>query len=117
MKSVLSQLEKKNKQFTEENKALGNLLANSEQIQENQKKELTRLAEQNKWEASFSGILRFSELKEVKNREGNFTILGRRGEAIIVEGDKTVPATKLVDLANERLKILKDCTDSLESLN
>ena len=62
----------------------------------------SRLAEQNKWEASFSGILRFSELKEVKNREGNFTILGRRGEAIIVEGDKTVPATKLVDLANER---------------
>ena len=62
----------------------------------------SRLAEQNKWEASFSGILRFSELKEVKNREGNYVILGRRGEAVIVEGDKTVPEAKLVDLANER---------------
>ncbi len=62
----------------------------------------SRLAEQNKWEASFSGVLRFSELKEVKNREGNFVILGRRGEAVIVEGDKTVPAAKLIDLANER---------------
>ena len=62
----------------------------------------SRLAEQNKWEASFSGILRFSDLKEVQNREGNFVILGRRGEAVIVEGDKTVPAKKLKDLANER---------------
>ena len=62
----------------------------------------SRLAEQNKWEASFSGVLRYSELKEVKNREGNFVILGRRGEAVIVEGDKTIPAEKLTDLENER---------------
>ncbi|MEZ7853212.1 MAG: DNA-directed RNA polymerase subunit beta' [SAR324 cluster bacterium] len=62
----------------------------------------SRLAEQNKWEASFSGILRFSELKEVKNREGNYVILGRRGEAVIVEGDETIPTDKLLDLANER---------------
>ena len=62
----------------------------------------SRLAEQNKWEASFSGVLRFSELKEVENREGNFVILGRRGEAVIVEGDKNVPTDKLGDLAAER---------------
>ena len=62
----------------------------------------SRLAEQNKWEASFSGVLRFNNLKEVKNREGNFVILGRRGEAVIVEGDKTIPAEKLTDLENER---------------
>jgi len=62
----------------------------------------SRLAEQNKWEASFSGILRFSDLKEVKNREGNYVILGRRGEALIVEGAKTIPQNKLKDLASER---------------
>ena len=62
----------------------------------------SRLAEQNKWEASYSGILRFSDLKEVQNREGNFVILGRRGEAVIVEGDKTVSSKKLKEIANER---------------
>ncbi|MBL7034257.1 MAG: DNA-directed RNA polymerase subunit beta' [SAR324 cluster bacterium] len=62
----------------------------------------SRSAEQNKWEAGFSGVLRFDELKEVKNREGNYVILGRRGESVIVEGDKSVPAAKLGDLANER---------------
>ena len=31
----------------------------------------SRSVEQNKWEASFSGVLRFDDLKEVKNREDN----------------------------------------------
>ncbi|GIT62964.1 MAG: hypothetical protein Ct9H300mP21_05100 [Pseudomonadota bacterium] len=50
----------------------------------------SRSAEQNKWEAGFSGVLRFDDLKEVKNREGNFVVLGRRGEAVIVEGGKNI---------------------------
>ena len=50
----------------------------------------SRSVEQNKWEANFSGVLRYDDLKEVKNREGNIVILGRRGEAVIVEGDKTI---------------------------
>ena len=62
----------------------------------------SRSAEQNKWEAGFSGVLRFDDLKEVKNREGNFVVLGRRGEAVIVEGDKNISASKLADLENER---------------
>ncbi|MBS1255425.1 MAG: DNA-directed RNA polymerase subunit beta' [Deltaproteobacteria bacterium] len=62
----------------------------------------SRSAEQNKWEAGFSGVLRFDDLKEVKNREGNIAILGRRGEAVIVEGDKTIKAKALGDLENER---------------
>ena len=62
----------------------------------------SRSVEQNKWEASFSGVLRFDDLKEVKNREGNIVILGRRGEAIIVEGDKTIKPKALGDLENER---------------
>ena len=37
----------------------------------------SRSVEQNKWEASFSGVLRFDDLKEVKNREENIVILGR----------------------------------------
>ncbi|MBT5087078.1 MAG: DNA-directed RNA polymerase subunit beta', partial [Deltaproteobacteria bacterium] len=62
----------------------------------------SRSAEQNKWEAGFSGVLRFDDLKEVKNREGNFVVLGRRGEAVIVEGGKNIVASKLADLENER---------------
>ena len=62
----------------------------------------SRSAEQNKWEAGFSGVLRFDDLKEVKNREGNIVVLGRRGEAVIVEGDKKIAASKLVELENER---------------
>jgi len=62
----------------------------------------SRSAEQNKWEAGFSGILRFDDLKEVKNREGNIVVLGRRGEAVIVEGDKKIAASKLGELENER---------------
>ena len=62
----------------------------------------SRSAEQNKWEAGFSGVLRFDDLKEVKNREGNFVVLGRRGEAVIVEGGKNIAASKLADLENER---------------
>ena len=62
----------------------------------------SRSAEQNKWEAGFSGVLRFDDLKEVKNREGNFVVLGRRGEAVIVEGDKNISASELADLENER---------------
>ena len=62
----------------------------------------SRSVEQNKWEASFSGVLRFDDLKEVKNREGNIVILGRRGEAVIVEGDKTIKPKALGDLENER---------------
>ena len=62
----------------------------------------SRSAEQNKWEAGFSGVLRFDDLKEVKNREGNFVVLGRRGEAVIVEGGKNISASKLADLENER---------------
>jgi DNA-directed RNA polymerase subunit beta' len=62
----------------------------------------SRSAEQNKWEAGFSGVLRFDDLKEVKNREGNFVVLGRRGEAVIVEGDKNISVSKLADLENER---------------
>ena len=62
----------------------------------------SRSVEQNKWEASFSGVLRFDDLKEVKNREGNIVILGRRGEAVIVEGDKTIKQKALGDLENER---------------
>ena len=45
----------------------------------------SRSAEQNTWEARFSGTLRFDDLKEVKNREGNWVVLGRRGEAVIVD--------------------------------
>jgi len=62
----------------------------------------SRSAEQNKWEAGFSGVLRFDDLKEVKNREGNFVVLGRRGEAVIIEGDKNISASELADLENER---------------
>ncbi len=62
----------------------------------------SRSVEQNKWEASFSGVLRFDDLKEVKNREGNIVILGRRGEAVIVEGEKTIKPKALGDLENER---------------
>jgi DNA-directed RNA polymerase subunit beta' len=62
----------------------------------------SRSAEQNKWEAGFSGVLRFDDLKEVKNREGNFVVLGRRGEAVIVEGGKNIAVSKLADLENER---------------
>ena len=62
----------------------------------------SRSAEQNKWEAGFSGVLRFDDLKEVKNREGNIVVLGRRGEAVIVEGDKKIAASKLGELENER---------------
>ena len=45
----------------------------------------SRMAEQNTWEAKFSGKLRFDDLKEVKNREGNWVVLGRRGEAVIMD--------------------------------
>ncbi len=45
----------------------------------------SRLAEQNTWEARFSGILKFRDLKETINRDGNLVVLGRRGEAIIVD--------------------------------
>ena len=45
----------------------------------------SRLAEQNTWEAKFSGKLRFDELKEVQDARGNWVVLGRRGEAIIVD--------------------------------
>ncbi|MED6340119.1 MAG: DNA-directed RNA polymerase subunit beta', partial [SAR324 cluster bacterium] len=62
----------------------------------------SRSVEQNKWEANFSGVLRFDDLKEVKNREGNIVILGRRGEALIVEGDKTIKPKSLGNLENER---------------
>ena len=62
----------------------------------------SRSAEQNKWEAGFSGVLRFDDLKEVKDREGNIVVLGRRGEAVIVEGDKKIAASKLGELENER---------------
>ena len=62
----------------------------------------SRSAEQNKWETGFSGVLRFDDLKEVKNREGNIVVLGRRGEAVIVEGDKKIAASKLGELENER---------------
>ena len=45
----------------------------------------SRLAEQNTWEAKFSGKLRFDDLKEVQDARGNWVVLGRRGEAIIVD--------------------------------
>ncbi len=45
----------------------------------------SRLAEQNTWEAKFSGLLKFHDLKEVKNEEGSWVVLGRRGEAVIVD--------------------------------
>ncbi|MBF0352166.1 MAG: DNA-directed RNA polymerase subunit beta' [SAR324 cluster bacterium] len=45
----------------------------------------SRRAEQNTWECKFSGILKFYELKEVQNRDGNWVVLGRRGEAVIVD--------------------------------
>jgi DNA-directed RNA polymerase subunit beta' len=45
----------------------------------------SRLAEQNTWEAKFSGKLKFDELKEVQDERGNWIVLGRRGEAIIVD--------------------------------
>jgi DNA-directed RNA polymerase subunit beta' len=45
----------------------------------------SRLAEQNTWEARFSGILKFRDLKETLNRDNNLVVLGRRGEAIIVD--------------------------------
>ena len=45
----------------------------------------SRRAEQNTWDARFSGVLRFEDLKEVRDREGNLIVLGRRGEAIIVD--------------------------------
>ncbi|MGK5092353.1 DNA-directed RNA polymerase subunit beta' [Deltaproteobacteria bacterium TL4] len=45
----------------------------------------SRRAEQNTWEAKFSGVLKFFDLKEVKNREGDLVVLGRRGEAIIID--------------------------------
>ncbi|MDP7318884.1 MAG: DNA-directed RNA polymerase subunit beta', partial [SAR324 cluster bacterium] len=45
----------------------------------------SRLAEQNTWEAKFSGRLKFHDLKEVKNEEGYWVVLGRRGAAVIVD--------------------------------
>lgn len=45
----------------------------------------SRRAEQNTWEAKFSGILTFDNLKEVKNRIGNWVVLSRRGEAVIAD--------------------------------
>ena len=45
----------------------------------------SRRAEQNTWDAKFSGVLRFKDLKEVQNGQGTWTVLGRRGEAIIVD--------------------------------
>ena len=45
----------------------------------------SRLAEQNTWEPRFSGILRFDNLKEIRNKEGKFTVSGRRGTAVIVD--------------------------------
>lgn len=45
----------------------------------------SRRAEQNIWDAKFSGIVRFKELKEVKNAQGAWTVLGRRGEVAIVD--------------------------------
>ena len=45
----------------------------------------SRLAEQNTWEAKFSGTLKFEDLKEVQDNEGNLIVLGRRGEAIVVD--------------------------------
>ncbi len=45
----------------------------------------SRRAEQNTWEAKFSGILKFDSLKEVINEEGKWVVLGRRGEAVIVD--------------------------------
>ncbi len=45
----------------------------------------SRRAEQNTWDAKFSGILRFHELKEVVNEHGTLTVLSRRGEAIIMD--------------------------------
>ncbi len=48
----------------------------------------SRLAEQNTWVAKFSGKLRFDELKEVQDHAGNWVVLGRRGEAVIVDDNK-----------------------------
>jgi DNA-directed RNA polymerase subunit beta' len=45
----------------------------------------SRRAEQNTWDARFSGILRFEDLKEVRDRDNNLIVLGRRGEAVIVD--------------------------------
>ena len=45
----------------------------------------SRRAEQNTWDARFSGILHLKDLKEVKNEGGFWTVLGRRGEAAIVD--------------------------------
>ncbi|MBF0287332.1 MAG: DNA-directed RNA polymerase subunit beta' [SAR324 cluster bacterium] len=45
----------------------------------------SRRAEQNTWDAKFSGILKFDNLKEVKNDQGNWVVLGRKGEAVIVD--------------------------------
>ena len=45
----------------------------------------SRRAEQNTWDVKFSGILHLKDLKEVKNDRGFWTVLGRRGEAIIVD--------------------------------
>lgn len=45
----------------------------------------SRRAEQNTWETKFSGILKFVELKEVRNRDKNWVVLGRRGEAVVVD--------------------------------
>lgn len=45
----------------------------------------SRRAEQNTWDAKFSGYLKFEELKEVKNDNGDWIVLGRRGETVIVD--------------------------------
>ncbi len=45
----------------------------------------SRRAEQNTWEARFSGALKFEDLKEVRDRDNNLVVLGRRGEAVIVD--------------------------------
>ena len=48
----------------------------------------SRLAEQNTWEARFAGKLHFDQLKEVKDSQGNWVVLGRRGEAIIQDENR-----------------------------
>ncbi len=45
----------------------------------------SRLAEQNTWEPRFSGILKFENLKEVRNKDNQYVVSGRRGSALIVD--------------------------------
>lgn len=45
----------------------------------------SRRAEQNTWESKFSGTLKFEGLKEVRNRSNHWVVVGRRGEAIIID--------------------------------